>query len=81
MTQKNVCPVMTKFQNHPSCVAIRSLLDEKCTFSFKKIVKGKMIKDGKRLDVKNGLSSSDISTKIIKRTSSHVLLSKILTNA
>ena len=72
---------MTKFENHPSCVAIRNLLDEKCTFSFKQIVKGKMIKERKRVDVKNGLSCSDISTKIIKRISSHVFLPKSLTNA
>ena len=59
-------PIIAKFENHPSIVAIRNRFDENSILSFKEIEKTDVIKEIKNLEIKKGLFSSDIPTKIIK---------------
>ena len=47
-------------------MTIRNRFDENSMFSFKEIGKTEVIKEIKYLDIKKGLLSSDIPTKIIK---------------
>ena len=62
----NVESIITKFDNHPSIVTIRNRFDENSIFSFKEIGKTEVIKEIKNLDIKKGLLSSDIPTKIME---------------
>ena len=62
----NVESIITKFDNHPSIATIRNRFDENSIFSFKEIGKTEVIKEIKNLDIKKGLLSSDIPTKIME---------------
>ena len=62
----NVESIIIKFDNHPSIVTIRNRFDENSIFSFKEIGKTEVIKEIKNLDIKKGLLSSDIPTKIME---------------